>query len=114
MPGRAKREHHGRLRSGDRIEGDHRLALVGYRLPDWMAGGARVGRHREVFGAGRLKPDRPARVELLGGFRLHPAGEALVEPEVVPPRHGDKIAKPEMRHLVRENDEDVALEALRT
>ncbi len=31
---------------------------------------------------------------------LHPAGEALVEPEIVPPAHGDEVAEPLVRQLV--------------
>jgi len=68
------------------------------------------------------RPDRRARVELqrlLAGLDLEhrdvelgegllrdlvadPRGERLVEPQVVPPPHGDQIAEPHVRHLVRE------------
>ncbi len=34
------------------------------------------------------------------GLVGHPGGEALVEPEVVPPLHGDHVAEPLVRHLV--------------
>src|ERR1700722_5529697 len=39
-------------------------------------------------------------MEVVGGVGLHPAGEAFVEPEVVPPSHGDQVAEPLMRHFM--------------
>src|SRR3546814_11376086 len=38
---------------------------------------------------------------MVGDLGRHPACEPLVEPEVVPPCHGDEIAEPLMRGLVR-------------
>src|SRR5437870_8959775 len=55
------------------------------------------------------QPDFPLRVEMRGAFRAHPRGEAFVEPEVVPPRHGHEITKPLVRHLVREIPMDISL-----
>ena len=45
---------------------------------------------------------------MFGRLVLHPAREAFVEPEVVPPRHGDEIAEPLVRHFVREDAEQAA------
>src|SRR5204862_1795627 len=64
---------------GDRVEGDHRLAFVGGRLADRMAGAPRIGIYREFPGAEAVAPHRPAGIEVIGGLGLHPAGEALVE-----------------------------------
>src|SRR3546814_11542515 len=38
---------------------------------------------------------------MVGDLGRHPACKPLVEPEVVPPRHGDEIAEPLVRGLVR-------------
>ena len=40
------------------------------------------------------------REDVVGGKILHPRGKALVEPEVVPPLHGDQVAEPLVRELV--------------
>jgi len=34
------------------------------------------------------------RVDHVNGDELHELGEALVEPQVVPPLHGDQVPKP--------------------
>ena len=54
----------------------------------------------------RLQAGLPFRVQGVRGVRLHPPGKALVEPEVVPPRHRDKVAEPLMCHFVADDDED--------
>ena len=45
------------------------------------------------------------RLGVLGGFALAQhrgeGGERLVEPQVVPPLHGDQVAEPHVRHLVQ-------------
>ena len=38
-----------------------------------------------------------------GAFRPHPGSESFVEPEIVPPRHGDEITEPLVGHLVRDH-----------
>ena len=38
-----------------------------------------------------------------GAFRPHPGSEPFVEPEIVPPRHGDEITEPLVGHLVRDH-----------
>ena len=47
-------------------------------------------------------------MEVVGGLGLHPGGEALVEPEVVPPGHGDEIAEPLVCELVGDQAENAA------
>ena len=98
---------------GDAVERDHRLALVGDRLLDRMRGAARVERHGVLLLAVAIEPGFPLRIELLGRLFLHPAGKALVEPEIVPPAHGDEIAEPLMRHLMCDDAEDAAPGAVR-
>ena len=44
--------------------------------------------------------DVPLRVHGGDGLVLHPGGKAFVEPDVVPPLHGDQVAEPLVRHLV--------------
>ena len=48
-----------------------------------------------------------------GGDRLvlHPGGEAFVEPDVVPPLHGDQIAEPLVGHFMRDDERDFVLGA---
>mmetsp|Transcript_29861 Transcript_29861/g.69013 ORF Transcript_29861/g.69013 Transcript_29861/m.69013 type:complete len:206 (-) Transcript_29861:519-1136(-) len=50
-----------------------------------------------------LLPHVPLGVEVVGRVVLHPAGEALVEPEVVPPRHRHQVAEPLVSKLVRDD-----------
>jgi hypothetical protein len=47
-----------------------------------------------------LLPHVPARVQLVADARLHPRGEALVEPQVVPPVHRHQVTKPLVGELV--------------
>mmetsp|Transcript_2671 Transcript_2671/g.10384 ORF Transcript_2671/g.10384 Transcript_2671/m.10384 type:complete len:407 (+) Transcript_2671:1817-3037(+) len=54
-------------------------------------------------------PDVPLRVQLVRGEGLHPVREALVEPQVVPPAHGDQVAEPLVRQLVRDDRADALL-----
>jgi hypothetical protein len=44
-------------------------------------------------------------MQAVGGARFHPRGEAFVQPQVVPPRHGDQIAEPLVRDFVRGHQE---------
>ncbi len=53
--------------------------------------------------------DVPLGMPFGDGLVLHPGGEALVEPEVVPPLHGDHVAEPLVRHLVGDDCGDVLL-----
>ena len=36
------------------------------------------------------------------GHEAGPGGEGLVQPQVVPPAHGDHVAEPHVRHLVQD------------
>ncbi|GJC83687.1 hypothetical protein ColLi_06525 [Colletotrichum liriopes] len=47
-----------------------------------------------------LRPHLPLRVEVVGRVPSDPGGEALVEPELVPPVHGDEVAEPLVSQLV--------------
>ena len=98
---------------GNAVERGHGLAVVGDRLLDRMRGAPRVERHGVLLLAVAVEPGLPLRIEMLRGLLLHPAGKTLVEPEVVPPAHGDEIAEPLMRHLMRQDAEDAAPRRIR-
>ena len=55
--------------------------------------------------------DVPLGVHRFDGLILHPCGKAFVQPDVIPPLHRDQIAKPLMRHLVRDHAGDSLLQA---
>ena len=62
-----------------------------------------------------LQPDLPVRMHPVGDAGLHPRGKALIEPDIIPPGHGDQIAEPLMRHLVGHGGIDVlAIGLIRT
>ena len=95
-------EHRRALGVGDAVEVD----LDGLQVGD-------VGRHR-VGGGQLVLPVGPALLDVgerrpglgvLGGGGLAEhrgeRGERLVEPQVVPPAHGDEVAEPHVRHLVQ-------------
>jgi hypothetical protein len=42
-------------------------------------------------------------------LRAHPRGEALIEPQVVPPRHRHQVAEPLVRDFVRDDAIDAFL-----
>ena len=44
----------------------------------------------------------PLRVQRFLDLAFHPGRETLVEPQIVPPVHGDEIAEPLVRHFVRD------------
>src|SRR5665213_35542 len=46
-------------------------------------------------------------MKVINRLVLHPRGEALVEPQVVPPSHGNEIAEPLVRHLMRNDHSNV-------
>src|SRR5437588_162663 len=63
--------------------------LVGY-VPESLAPGREAGlRAREPGDTGRR-------------LVTHVSGERLVQPQVVPPAHGDQVAEPHVRHLVQD------------
>ncbi len=47
---------------------------------------------------GHARP--PVGVQMVERLARHPGGEAFVEPQVVPPVHGDQVAEPLVRHLM--------------
>src|SRR6516164_3139576 len=101
------------LRIGDGIKRCHRLGFVCDRLLDRMGRAAGVFAHGRLLEAAGAEPSLPIWMKLLGGLSLHPAREAFVEPDVVPPCHGDEIAEPLMRHFMGDDVEDAALRVVR-
>ena len=73
-----------------------------------MGGASGILAHGGLLETVTIEPGLPFRMKRLGGLGLHPAREAFVEPDVVPPRHGDEVAEPLMRHLVGDDAEDAA------
>ena len=73
-----------------------------------MRGAPGIEAHGDLLLLVAVEPGLPLRIEMLGRLHLHPGGEALVEPEIVPPAHGDEIAEPLVRDLMGEDAEDAA------
>ena len=48
-------------------------------------------------------PDLPLRIALVDGVVAHEGGEALIEPDVVPPLHRDQVAEPHVSNLMSNN-----------
>ena len=61
--------------------------------------------------------ERGPRFRPLGGLSgrdgRRPFGERLVEPEVVPPLHGDEVAEPHVREFVQDRDDAAFLDCVR-
>ncbi len=70
----------------------------------------RVGVESLASSADVVEIEIPFRPERLNRFARHPCREAFVEPDIVPPFHGDEIAEPLVRHFVRNYASDVFLE----
>ena len=96
---------------GRGIEYPH--VLIGDRLLKGARGAARIARHRALLARVAVKPDLPLRIEVIGRFQFHPGREAFVEPEVVPPAHGDEVAEPLMGDLMSYQLEDFTARAVR-
>src|SRR5213593_1250591 len=63
-----------------------------------------VPSHRSrSLGPDEVLPDFPLRVALVDGVVAHEGGEALVEPDVVPPFHRDQVAEPHVSNLMSNN-----------
>ncbi len=96
-------ERRGALGVGDAVEVDlHRLEVVVVR-------GDRVGGGQLVLPVGPVLAvvgEPGPRLVVLRGVHGRvvgcPLGERLVEPQVVPPAHGDEVAEPHVRHLVED------------
>src|SRR5207249_11232169 len=52
------------------------------------------------LGPDEVLPDLPLRIALVDGVVAHEGGEALIEPDVVPPFHRDQVAEPHMSNLM--------------
>ena len=94
-------EHRGALGVGDHVEVDLDRVQVDVVGRDRVRRGQLVGAVAGLLaGVGEAGPG----VGVLGRLGLAPVagplGERLVEPQVVPPLHGDEVAEPHVRHLV--------------
>ncbi len=93
-------QHGAALFVGDGVE---RLARL-FGVVDVGADG--MGRHQRVEGQRRslagleVHPDPPGRPPVVDDLVRHPGGEGLVQPQVVPPLHGDEVPEPLVRELV--------------
>src|SRR3546814_11037820 len=85
------------------------------RISDWSSDvcssdlvGGLVGiePHRALAAADAGQQRLPFGMIMVGDLGRHPACKPLVEPELVPPRHGDEIADPLVRGPVRLDAED--------
>ena len=90
----------------DGIEGLHRLFRAGDRLQDWVRRWLRIRALALLENVLGLEPGAPLGMQRVGCMCLHPAREAFVEPEIIPPRHGHEIAEPLVRHLVTNDQEE--------
>ena len=95
-------QHGGTLGVGDAVEVDLDVGQV------TDLGRDRVGRGQLILLEAPVLTDHEARPALgvLGGLGqsqvAHELGEGLVEPQVVPPLHGDQVAEPHVRQLVQD------------
>ena len=88
-------------------DGVEELADLG-RVLHFLLNGMRVLQSVQAQGpvgvhVDELRPHLPFREQPVDRLRPHPRGEALVQPQVVPPFHCDQVAKPHVGHLVRHN-----------
>src|SRR6478736_3160617 len=70
-------------------------------MTDRPRGIERVEAHCPFARSDAVDVRTPIGMEMLGGLVLHPARETFVQPKVVPPRHGDEVAEPLVRHFMR-------------
>ena len=95
-------QHGGTLGVGDAVEVDLDVGEVA------DLGCNRVGRGQLILLEAPVLADHEARPSfgVLGGLGqsqvAHELGEGLVEPQVVPPLHGDQVAEPHVRELVQD------------
>ena len=99
------------LAVGDVVERGVDLAVLGDRLVDRAADHQRVGVHRAEALVERADADVQLGPPLVADAVAHPVGEALVEPDVVPPGRGHEIAEPLVRQLVRDDHSERLLVA---
>ena len=58
----------------------------------------------ETIAGEEVLPDIELGIEGVGGKVFNHAGEGFVEPEVVPPSHGDEVAEPLVREFVGDGE----------
>ena len=73
-------------------------AAIGWVLGSWSCAVGPV-----LADVGEAGPGVVELGDLDGGVVAGPLGEGLVEPQVVPPAHGDQVAEPHVRHLVEDH-----------
>ena len=86
---------------GEHVE--HALGVLGRDAPRTRSGGWRASAsvsNAAVRARPKVDPPLPLGPEGVGGRHLHEGGEGLVEPDAVPPLHGDEVAEPHVGQLV--------------
>ena len=107
QPGHQLAQRGGALGVGNVVVGGQGRVGIGH-LPrfqrDRVGGRALVGVVAASLAGQREAGPRPGEA---GGFpqhlEAHVLGERLAQPHVVPPAHGDQVAEPHVRHLVRDH-----------
>ncbi len=89
----------------DAVERVLDVAVIVDRLADLARRQQAVAAHRVARGIQPFQFALILRPQRDGFLALRPRRERLVEPDVVPPRHGDEIAEPLMRHFMRSDVE---------
>ena len=95
-------QHGGALGVGDAVEVDLDVGQVADLGRDRVGGGQLILLEAPVLADHEARPA----FGVLGGLGqsqvAHELGEGLVEPQVVPPLHGDQVAEPHVRQLVQD------------
>ena len=94
---------------GDGVKRLVHLIDGGDLLHDRVGGLERVEAHRPLAAIDARQQRFPFRVQLVSDLGRHPARKTFVQPEIVPPGHGDEIAEPLVRHFMRGHFIDGAL-----
>ena len=102
-------DHRFALLVGDAVEGLAGLLHGGDALHHGVRGAQRVLAHGRFAPAHAGQGRVPFRVQTLRGAAFHPRRKTFVEPQVVPPAHGDQVAEPLVRHFMRQRGVDVFL-----
>ena len=95
--------HRGTLLVGDGVEVLGRLGHAPHPGVDRVGVGERVHAERGRAVVLEALPHAPLGPPVGDHTVRHPGGERLVQPEVVPPRHGDQVAVPHVCELVRDH-----------
>jgi hypothetical protein len=107
-PAVERHDHARALAVGDRVKRVRDVVARLDRLADLARAGQTVGLERvelgHQLGGARLQLGESVHDD----HRLHPARKALVEPQIVPPRHGHQVAEPLVRELVRHHERKAA------